>query len=89
MSMFICPGCGARHDIFGHGGARATAEAMGAPFLGEIPLVPRIRELSDAGRPVAVTEPAGPEAAAFLAVAEKVAAALENSQRAAPKIVLE
>jgi ATP-binding protein involved in chromosome partitioning len=89
MSMFVCPGCGQSHPIFGHGGARATAEAMGAPFLGEIPLVPRIRELSDAGRPVAVTEPDGPEAAAFLAVAEKVSAALETSGRAAPKIVLE
>jgi ATP-binding protein involved in chromosome partitioning len=89
MSMFVCPGCGQSHPIFGHGGARATAEAMGAPFLGEIPLVPRIRELSDAGRPVSVTEPDGAEAAAFLAVAQKVAAALETSQRAAPKIVLE
>ncbi|HJR57387.1 MAG TPA: Mrp/NBP35 family ATP-binding protein [Rhizomicrobium sp.] len=89
MSMFICPGCGQSHPIFGHGGARATAEAMDAPFLGEIPLVPRIRELSDAGRPMAVTEPDGPEAAAFLAVAEKVRAALETSGRAAPRIVLE
>jgi ATP-binding protein involved in chromosome partitioning len=89
MSMFICPGCGQSHAIFGHGGARATAEAMDAPFLGEIPLVPRIRELSDAGRPVAVTAPDGPEAAAFLAIAEKVSAALETCQRAAPRIVLE
>jgi ATP-binding protein involved in chromosome partitioning len=89
MSIFVCPGCGEAHAIFGHGGARATAEAMGAPFLGEIPLVPRIRELSDAGQPVAVSAPEGPEAASFLAVAEKVKAALETSQRAAPKIVLE
>ncbi|MNC90375.1 hypothetical protein D3C83_64650 [compost metagenome] len=62
---------------------------MGAPFLGEIPLVPRIRELSDAGNPVAVAEPDGKEAASFRAVAEKVAAALETSKRTAPKIVLE
>jgi ATP-binding protein involved in chromosome partitioning len=89
MSMFVCPGCGQSHPIFGHGGARATAEAIGAPFLGEIPLVPRIRELSDAGTPVSVAEPDGAEAAAFLAVAEKVKAGLETSQRAAPKIVLE
>ena len=89
MSMFVCPGCGQHHAIFGHGGARATAEAMGAPFLGEIPLVPRIRELSDSGRPVSVSVPDGPEAAAFLRVAEKVSAALETSQRALPKIVLE
>ncbi|MBV9548735.1 MAG: Mrp/NBP35 family ATP-binding protein [Alphaproteobacteria bacterium] len=89
MSTFICSGCGRRHEIFGHGGARATAEALGAPFLGEIPLVAKIRELSDAGTPVMVTEPDGPEAAAFAEVAKKVAAALETTQRPAPKIVLE
>jgi ATP-binding protein involved in chromosome partitioning len=37
--------------IFGHGGARATAEELNVPFLGEIPLVPAIRETSDAGTP--------------------------------------
>jgi ATP-binding protein involved in chromosome partitioning len=89
MSMFVCENCGHEHPIFGHGGARATAEALGAPFLGEIPLVPRIRELSDAGTPVTVTAPDGPEAAAFMAVAQNVAAALASPQRAAPKIVLE
>jgi ATP-binding protein involved in chromosome partitioning len=89
MSMFVCDNCGHEHPIFGHGGAKATAETLGVPFLGEIPLVPKIRELSDAGTPVAVTAPDGPEAAAFHAVAVKIAAALETPQRAGPKIVLE
>ena len=89
MSMFVCENCGHEHPIFGHGGARATAEKMGAPFLGEIPLVPRIRELSDAGEPVAVAEPDGREADAFLAVARQVKAALETASRPAPKIVIE
>jgi ATP-binding protein involved in chromosome partitioning len=89
MSMFVCENCGHAHPIFGHGGARDTAAALAAPFLGEIPLVPKIRELSDTGTPVAVAEPDGPEAAAFLAVAEKVAAALQTPHRPAPKIVLE
>jgi ATP-binding protein involved in chromosome partitioning len=89
MSMFVCANCGHEHPIFGHGGARATAEALGMPFLGEIPLVLKIRELSDKGTPVTVTEPDGPEAAAFAAVAKKVATALETTQRTAPKIVLE
>jgi ATP-binding protein involved in chromosome partitioning len=89
MSMFVCENCGHAHPIFGHGGARDTAAALAAPFLGEIPLVPKIRELSDAGTPVAVAEPDGAEAAAFLAVAEKVAAALQTPHRPAPKIVLE
>jgi len=89
MSMFTCPDCGSSHAIFGHGGARETAEKLGAPFLGEIPLVPRIRETSDAGTPVAVSVPDGPEAKAFLDLAGKVAAALETESRPAPKIVIE
>ena len=89
MSMFICPDCGSSHAIFGHGGARETAEKLGVPFLGEIPLVPRIRETSDAGTPVAVSAPDGPEAQAFLELAKKVAASLETASKPAPKIVIE
>jgi ATP-binding protein involved in chromosome partitioning len=89
MSLFVCPDCGSRHDIFGHGGARQTAEQLGVPFLGEIPLVPRIRETSDAGTPVAVALADGPEAEAFLAVARQVKAALATASRPAPRIVIE
>jgi ATP-binding protein involved in chromosome partitioning len=93
MSMFVCPDCGHSHPIFGHGGARETAERMGVPFLAEIALVPRIREMSDAGTPVSIGDspsgPQAPEAEAFLQLAKKVAAALEKSLRPAPEIVLE
>ncbi len=89
MSVFICPDCGHAHHIFGHGGARDTAEKLGVPFLGEIPLVPSIRETSDAGTPVMVAMPDGPEAKAFLDVAEKVAAALQVADRPGPKIIFE
>lgn len=89
MSMFTCPDCGSSHAIFGHGGARETAEKLGAPFLGEIPLVPRIRETSDAGNPVSVSVPDGPEAQAFLELAKKVAASLQTVSKPAPKIVIE
>ena len=67
MSVFICPDCGHAHHIFGDGGARQTAEKLDLPFLGEIPLLPRIRETSDAGTPVMIESPDGPEANAFLA----------------------
>jgi ATP-binding protein involved in chromosome partitioning len=89
MSVFICPDCGHAHHIFGAHGARDTAQNLGVPFLGEIPLLPRIREMSDAGTPVMVESPDGPEAKAFLAVAEKVLAALNTADRPAPKIVIE
>ena len=89
MSVFVCPDCGNAHHIFGKDGARDTAAALGVPFLGDIPLLPRIREMSDAGTPVIVESPDGPEAKAFLAVAEKVAAALKIESRLAPKIIME
>ena len=89
MSMFVCPDCGSSHAIFGHGGARETAEKLHVPFLGEIPLVPRIRETSDTGQPVSVSAPESPEAKAFLDLAKQVAATLETASRPAPRIVME
>ncbi len=56
MSYFLCPSCGTRSDIFGHGGAREEAERLGVPFLGEVPLHMEIRATSDAGKPIASDE---------------------------------
>lgn len=89
MSTFICPNCGHESQIFGHGGARATADALCVPFLGEIPLVPTIRAWSDAGTPVVATAPDSAEAAAFMALGREVAKRLETVARAAPRIVME
>ena len=72
MSYFECPHCGTRSDIFGHGGARHEAERLGVPFLGEVPLHMAIRATSDAGHPVVVSEPDGPHAAIYRAIAAKV-----------------
>ncbi len=91
MSFFICPHCGGRTDVFAHGGARHEAEALGAPFLGEVPLDIVIRETSDGGSPVVASAPEGAQAKAFLAIAERVRASLFESatpQRAAPRIVM-
>jgi len=90
MSLFICPNCGHESHIFGHGGARATARDLNCDFLGEIPLVPSIRETSDAGTPIVVTAPNGAEARAFIALAQIVAEKLlVGAPRAAPKIIME
>jgi ATP-binding protein involved in chromosome partitioning len=85
MSYFLCPHCGERSDIFGHGGARAEAVKRGIPFLGEVPLEARIRDLSDRGVPVA----AGPDGAPFRAIASAVREGLETAGRAAPRLVIE
>jgi ATP-binding protein involved in chromosome partitioning len=89
MSTFVCANCGHETHIFGHGGARAEAEKLKVPFLGEIPLVPLIRETSDAGRPVVAMQPQGREAESFLAIARQVAQKIARPSRAAPKIVME
>ncbi|SOC83329.1 ATP-binding protein involved in chromosome partitioning [Ensifer adhaerens] len=72
MSHFVCPNCGTTHDIFGHGGAKAEADKIGAPFLGEIPLDMEIRLNSDAGTPVVVSHPEGPHAKAYREIARRV-----------------
>src|SRR5262245_9569836 len=89
MSYFLCPQCGGRSNIFGHGGARHEAERLGVPFLGEVPLDMAIRETSDAGRPVVATDPDGPHAKTYRDIASRVRAGLAAAGRAAPKIVVE
>jgi ATP-binding protein involved in chromosome partitioning len=90
MSYFLCPQCGTRSDIFGHGGARHEAERLGVPFLGEVPLHIDIREKSDAGLPVVATDPDGPHAKIYRDIAQRVHDSLRGSAgRAAPKIVIE
>ncbi len=89
MSMFICPHCGTRSDIFGHGGARQEAERLGVPFLGEVPLAMDIREKSDAGAPVVATEPDGAHAKIFREIAARVRDGFMAASRPAPKIVIE
>jgi len=49
MSYHLCPQCGHREEIFGHGGAEAAARRLGVPFLGGIPLNIAIRKNGDAG----------------------------------------
>ena len=72
MSYFHCPSCGHRSEIFGHGGARETAAELGCDFLGEIPLHISLRETSDAGQPIAASDPASPQAQAFMDIANEV-----------------
>jgi ATP-binding protein involved in chromosome partitioning len=89
MSYFVCPHCGGQSDIFGHGGARAEAERLGCDFLGEVPLHMAIRETSDGGTPIVASEPDGAHAAAYLAIAGKVAARLDAPVLKAPTIVMQ
>jgi ATP-binding protein involved in chromosome partitioning len=91
MATFVCPNCGHASHIFGHGGARAEAERLGVPFLGEVPLDMTIRETSDEGRPVVAVDPDGPHGQVYREIARQVWGTLsgEGARRAAPRIVIE
>jgi ATP-binding protein involved in chromosome partitioning len=91
MSYFICDGCGKRHEIFSHGGAKLEAERLGLPFLGEVPLDPQIRERSDAGEPIVATLPDSPHTAIYRSIAKQLWEAMEagSGTKPAPRIVFE
>jgi ATP-binding protein involved in chromosome partitioning len=76
MSYYACTNCHHESDIFGHGGGETLASAMNIPFLGRLPIYQPIREGSDTGVPLIVSEPGSPAGRAFLAVAERTAAQL-------------
>jgi ATP-binding protein involved in chromosome partitioning len=91
MSYFLCPKCGERSEIFGHGGAREEADKLEVPFLGEIPLHLDIRTTSDSGHPIVVAQPESAHAQAYKNIAGRVWKQLTQNQRGArpaPSIVV-
>jgi ATP-binding protein involved in chromosome partitioning len=74
MGSFICPHCGQATDIFGSGGGVRMATRLGVPFLGSVPIDPRVRDGGDSGRPIVADDPDGPAGAALRQIARDVAA---------------
>lgn len=92
MSFFVCPSCGERSDIFGHGGAKAEADRLGVPFLGEVPLHMQIRETSDTGQPIVMSDPQSLHAGIYRDIARKVWSRIGTdggAGRPAPTIVMD
>jgi ATP-binding protein involved in chromosome partitioning len=92
MSYFLCPKCGERSEIFGHGGAHEEADKLGVPFLGEVPLHLDIRTTSDSGHPIVVAKPESAHAQVYKNIAGRVWKQLSANQRgprAAPRIVVQ
>ena len=80
MSYFIGDD-GKRYDIFCHGGGRKLADESGVPFLGELPIDPRVAECGDSGDPVVHRYPDSPVAKAYLALADNVDRQLRQAEQ--------
>ncbi|MBV8518075.1 MAG: Mrp/NBP35 family ATP-binding protein [Acidobacteria bacterium] len=78
MSYFICRHCGEREEIFGHGGGKKTAAMLGVPFLGEVPIDPKVVVGGDTGEPIVASDPDAPAAQAFRELARQVVEQLES-----------
>ncbi|MBO0715583.1 MAG: Mrp/NBP35 family ATP-binding protein, partial [Acidimicrobiales bacterium] len=61
---------GRRYELFGSGGGQALADELGVPLVGQVPLVPTLRQGGDQGVPVSVVDPRGEAAQAFSALAK-------------------
>lgn len=91
MSFYICPKCGDRHEIFGHGGAEKEAERIGVPFLGRVPLDIAIRTNADLGTPIVVSAPKSEHSKVYHLLAENILKRMNQGKKlsAKPKIIIE
>ncbi|MFN2238021.1 MAG: Mrp/NBP35 family ATP-binding protein [Thermoanaerobaculia bacterium] len=80
MSYFLCQHCGEREEIFGHGGGRKTADMLGVPFLGEVPIDPKVVMGGDRGEPIVVSEPSTPAAMALTELARQIEVAMKAAE---------
>ena len=87
MSFFICPSCQDRHEIFGSGGIDRTAEALGVPVLGRIPLQSDVVTAGDAGRPTVLAAPESAAGQAFFELAGVIAQKLSLLNAEAPPVL--
>jgi ATP-binding protein involved in chromosome partitioning len=88
MSFYVCPHCGKHDDIFGHGGAEKTAEALSIPFLGAVPLDRRVREHSDLGTPIVMAEPDHPASVAYRDIAGRLAQQVSIRSFETPQVTI-
>ena len=87
MSVYHCPECGHEAHIFRSGGGRRTADELGVPLIGSVPIDPQVAEAGDAGTPVVLAYPDSGVAEAFRGIAEVVAEALAGKATAAAQRV--
>jgi ATP-binding protein involved in chromosome partitioning len=80
MSFFVDP-AGHKHALFGAGGGIVTAEKLGTVLLGQVPLIPAIREGGDTGTPIVVSQPQSVAGQTFREIAADLLARLAKPAR--------
>ena len=73
MSYFVCPDCGERDELFGHGGGERMAAEEGTQLLARIPIYPDVRQAGDEGVPITIAKPEHPASRAFMELARRIA----------------
>jgi ATP-binding protein involved in chromosome partitioning len=87
MSVYICPHCGTRDELFGSGGAARLERRFGVPVLGQIPIDPAVRVSGDAGTPIVIDQPEHPVSRIYRSIAERVLERIAAERAPAPRIV--
>ena len=87
MSFYECPKCGCHDEIFGTGGGQRISERFGIPLLGQIPLMPAVREGGDAGKPIVLEQPEHAVSRVFMSIAAHVQEGIEAAREPAPQII--
>lgn len=72
MSFFSCPHCGEKTNVFGEGGGGEAARTLGVPLLGQVPLMPALREGGDSGTPLVLSHPDSPAGTALRSAAREL-----------------
>lgn len=79
MAGYVCPTCGTCDPVLGAGGGRRLADHFRVPLLGQLPLVPEVRESGDRGIPLVEADPAHPTSELFRRIAARVAEAARQA----------
>jgi len=80
MSGFVCPECGAKIDVFKSGGGKRIADDMAVPYLGSIPLDPKVCSDSDHGLSFIVENKTSPASKVFAEIVKKIKYSIENKK---------
>ena len=81
MSGFVCPDCGAKISIFRTGGGKRIAEALSVPYLGSIPIDPKICRDADNGMPFVAESPDSLSAKSFVGIVKKIETFIKKTTR--------